>query len=387
MLLSDLGVAIRGFSVGYGRLGIDGRLGYDYSYTDGLVYCNHAQKCDGTISAHAPSSIDIDISKPLSICGATHVSFFAKEPARFWVDEHWIGDLFEPGARTPWINLAPGHYTLNIEIQNKDWAHTLWLFNQCDRSDADRLAVVTVGCYDREVLPIRLRWLFQSAASAGIHVRVHGVGEALGNWFTRKIETLAKFIGNLPPSYEWVLYMDGNDTTVIADEAEIVSALRGYGGVCVGAEACAWPCTEPGFVERFQSPTIHKFPQAGIWGGERIALLRALWELQDLHYRIKIGKGPDFCYKDGVPIANAWDDQFLWQVLHLEYPHRFFVPDYYWSVTANLTCTSVNPRNSVFSVESGRIVTCWGTRPVAVHVSGWRKELAALWAGILRRWK
>jgi len=383
--LQALGIQIQRATLGFGNLGVDGSLGYDFPFTSHKVYLNHRQQCDTAISCHAPSTVEIAVSQPIAVAGATHVSFWASTEASFWIDWHHIGILTEPGDITPWIHLAPGRYKLKTNIVHRDWAHTLWLFRRDEYNPSGRLAIVTVGAYPESELQGKLRWLFGSAAKQGLFVHVHGVNEALGNWFTRKIELLAQFIGSLPNIYQWILYADGNDCIILDDERAIIRALSDYGHVCIGAEACPWPCEDESFVSRFSAPTIHRFPQAGCWGGDRTLLLRALWELQVLHYDLKEGHGPSWCFRDGKPIANLWDDQFLWQVLHCLKPHQFFRPDYFWKVIANLTCTNVNPFiTDMFRVERCRIVTRWDTRPVIAHISGWRKELPALWYGIMR---
>lgn len=381
----NLAINVLNAEVGYGQVGLSGALGYRHEWTDDKVYLNSIQSCDFALSAHAPSRLEVAVDQPVAIAGATHVSFWASAEAQFFINYHHIGSLSLPGDITPWIHVPPGKYTLRIDIANRDWAHTLWLFRQSPYPSEGRLALVTLGCYREAELPGQLRWLFTSAAKHGILVHVYGVNEALGNWFSRKIEGLAAFIGELPDVYSWVVYLDGNDTFVIADEDEIVRKLSEYGTVVTGAEACPWPCRDSTFVERFVAPTIHRFPQAGGWGGERAALLRALWALQLQHYEMKVGKGPEWCYREGRPIENLWDDQFMWQVLHLREPERWFRPDYYWHVIANLTCTNTNPyRKDPFWVDAGRIVTRWNTRPALVHVSGVRKGLAGMWLGILQ---
>lgn len=384
--LRELGIKITQSNVGYGNLGVDGRLGYDYAFTSDKVYLNHRQECEAVISAHAPSTVEITITEPLAVAGATHVSFWASAEANFWIDWHHIGTVREPGDVTPWIHLAPGHYKLKTDIAHKDWAHTLWLFKRDHYDPSGRLALVTVGAYRESELQHKLRWIFSSSAQHGILVHVHGVNEAIGNWFTRKIELLAEFIGSLPDVYQWILYADGNDCMILDDERAVIKALSDYAYVCIGAEACPWPCEDEQFTAMFSAPTIHRFPQAGCWGGHRNLLLRTLWELQMLHYDLKNGIGPSWCFRDGKPIANLWDDQFLWQVLHCVKRHELFQPDYYWKVIANLTCTNVNPFiTDTFHIAHNRIVTRWDTRPVVVHVSGWRKELPALWFGIMRQ--
>ncbi len=160
-------------------------------------------------------------------------------------------------------------------------------------------------------LASKLRFLFATAAKHGILVNVHGVGEPVGNWFTRKIEKMCEFIASLPDAYDWVIYADGTDCLVMADEQEVVDALRTYGTVCVGAEACPWPCTDEDFVSRFTAPTIHRFPQAGCWGGRRADLLRGPMGPYRNNTTTKHGIRPSWCFRDGQLIANAWDDQFM----------------------------------------------------------------------------
>ncbi|MEM4204179.1 MAG: hypothetical protein QXS54_08935 [Candidatus Methanomethylicaceae archaeon] len=375
------------YTVGCGELGLNGLLGYNYGPTDGKVYLNGGIVADAVISAHAPSVVVFSTRRPLALSGATHVSYWADSPAQYWVNDHLVGELRLPGENTAWVEIAPGEYTLRIETKNKNWAHTLWLLKRSSMPSTGRLAVVTVGCYEKTRLAQVLRWLFLSSAAHGVLVHVHGVGEELGNCYSRKIERLADFIGHLPQVYEWIVYLDGTDTLLIGNENEVVASLRDYGTPFIGTEACAFPCSEPSFTHKFKSPTVQRFPQAGIWGGPRKELLRTLWELQDLHYRLKTLRGPDFCYRNGRAIYNLWDDQFLWQVLHLAAPHKYFVPDYYWKLAANITCTSLNPLNDVFYVLDHRIMTQWGTRPWAIHVSGYDKQPVSLWAGILGPWR
>ncbi len=370
----------------YGRVGLDGDLGYPSPETSDRVLLPDRVCYDRVISAHAPSEMVVEVHVPVALTGAANASF-SGDPAVFWIDDHAIGSVTHACQQTPVIHLPPGRYRLRCLLTGLGhWKHTLWLVRSSPLSDSGRLALVTVGCYPEEDLANRLRWLFASAAAQGMLVHVVGVNESYGNHFTRKIEGLFHTLQSLPACYSHAVYLDGADSLVVAPETEFQEKLDALSGAVIGAESCAWPLDTPQWQNAFSAETDWRFPQAGSWGGRldgRDGLLAALLAAQRLHYAAKNGRGPEWLFEDGHPVANLWDDQFCWQAL-VRSGFPGLVVDSCWQVFSHLTCTNLDPaRTDRYAARAGRLLTGDGAKPCAIHFPGTGKRHMDLWGHFL----
>lgn len=370
------GIAVDG-SVGYGELAVN-ELGYESTETGIELPVPHRFKADYAVSAHAPSVLMLRTERPVAIAGYAAPSFFGRR-CWCWVDDHAIGHLDERCDVTAFVRLPPGEFRLTIAPEGPNTCcHTAWLL----RTDIEcpRLALVTVGCFSESDLPHQLYWLYRTAARFGILVHVHGVGEQLGNWFTRKIETMRRFIAGLPGVYSHVLYLDGSDSIVLAEESEIIERLQ---SATIGAENCSWPVRDGAWENYWRTrfpDGIGCFPQAAAWGGPRDEILHVLDQLIAWHYRAKDGRAPPWAFRDGAPLASWWDDQFIWQAAIRDgLPIRM---DHRWEVFAQMACTGTQLSADPQRVHSDgtRIITPHGTRPIAAHFSTPGRRFIPVWA-------
>jgi|GEM_PF-5062218 hypothetical protein len=354
-------------------------LGYNTDETEGEVVLRPGTVPTETeiLSAHAPSTLEIELPEPVRVAAAANASFHAPQPIRAWIDWHHIGDLASPCDITPWIELPPGRYLLRLIPEGKaDAAHTLWLVAPSTKPANGRLALATVGAYPQEELPHALRGLYRTAAARGLFVHVDQAGQPFWNLFTCKIEKFLEFLERLPPCYSHVLFVDGADCLITAGEEELLSKLA---TPIISTEDCSWPVRDDESWKAAFPAGPHRFPNSGVIGGPREALIEVYRRLVELHYLLKNGKGPVWAYRNDNPWTNAWMDQYLWQIT-IRMRAVDIALDNAWELSACLTCThpklSSNPH---FRLIPGGIELATGQRPGVIHLAGPAKSLVDHW--------
>jgi hypothetical protein len=354
-------------------------LGYNTDETEGEVVLRPGAVPLETeiLSAHAPSTLEIELAEPSRVAAAANASFHAPQPVHAWIDWHLIGRLAEPCDVTPWIELPPGRYRLRLVPQGRvDAAHTLWLIAPSDRPATGRLALATVGAFPEKELPHTLRGLYRTAASRGLFVHVDQAGQPFWNLFTCKIEKFLDFIEGLPPVYSHVLFVDGADCLITAGEEELLAKLA---TPVISTEDCSWPVPAEDWKAAFPAGP-HRFPNSGVIGGPREPLAAIYRRLIELHYWLKDNRGPAWAYRNDNPWTNPWMDQYLWQVA-IRLGAVDIALDNAWDLCACLTCThpklSSNPH---FRLIPGGIELADGRRPGVIHLAGPAKRLIDHWA-------
>lgn len=364
-------------------LGRWGHLGYttkDGEYTIPPPAC-HAQ---WTISAQAPSWVDVVVEESTQVCATTHVVAPFAHPAEAWINDHRIGVLRQAWDITPWVDLPPGHYTLRFEFPYPpEPTRTVWAFRPSFRRNTGRLAVITSGAFARSQLGDALRMLFDSAARCGLHVWVAEPGATFHNFYISKVLKLLELIQSLPACYSHVLYADGVDCLIQSDEEEIIDKLS---CVWIGGEDECWPEDNVEWKRQFPRGT-HPYPNAGVFGGPREAVVECLEGLVAIHDQWVGGHPLLWAAQLEGPLATPNDDQFLWQ-LGIVYNRIPAKVDTEWQVFAPVTCTQKSPVPClIWQWDAGRMCLRNGNSPLVIHVSGRGKPYLSAWDNMMRnRW-
>lgn len=113
---------------GFGSIGFDSELGYG----NVLPVKEEAVGDCHIISAHAPSTIGIEVKKRIEIFGYMHyTSMWSPEsPCYFWVSGNLVGYLYGPKDVSRPITLEPGKYLLEIETGDMNGKHSLWAYRE-----------------------------------------------------------------------------------------------------------------------------------------------------------------------------------------------------------------------------------------------------------------
>lgn len=113
--------SIVGSRVGYGKLGLDGNLGYEnkkVSVGD--------KKVDIWISVHAPSHITFVTQKPMSVFGAVNDDVGDIGPQNFFCDSAVLGQLTKGGTYTSLLEIQPGEHHVRVFSEGSNArAHTV----------------------------------------------------------------------------------------------------------------------------------------------------------------------------------------------------------------------------------------------------------------------
>jgi hypothetical protein len=362
----------------YGSVGRGGELGYD-----GLRVCTPSGWPEyRTISAHAPSQIEILTTEPLAVAGFMNLTSRRRGESRFWVDENWLGDLYFPGDRTNELILDPGVHQLHVTAQHHGYRHTIWGLRPVefrnhprDVATPENTAVVAIAAYERSVGRNVCQFLTASARRNGVYLHFRGLGEPYDH-FESKIVKLHGWIDELPERFSYVLYVDARDVIFLRDLDVCCRALNQCGRpILIGAERWCWPVGDAGWRDGFPThATNRRWPNAGVFMGRRRELNQALSLLRGLSE------------KENFPAyAKRRDDQFLWQWAWLHGLASIAV-DYECSLVANINThdTQLGERNSDFAFTSGLVVRDSGARPALAHFSGGvADEVMHMWAGFL----
>lgn len=119
---------ILSWNVGKGKLGIN-ESGYDATLS---VPGNDRNEPLLVLSAHCPSTIRIDVKKPIAVSGmldeASDIDVYS--PCRFYVSKKNIGNPVSPRVRTETTKLEPGMHELEIRSMDPENKRSLWLFEE-----------------------------------------------------------------------------------------------------------------------------------------------------------------------------------------------------------------------------------------------------------------
>lgn len=369
------GVVIQSYRVGYGNLAYDGTLGYSDGLTDGRVMLPAAKPDDLVISAHADSELSVSLPWPAEVSGAMDATTATQgRHCEFWVNHHWIGDLQMGCSTTPAIMLPAGRYTLRANSSiSANGMHSLWVIRRA--TAAPELSLATIGCYPIAQIKDRLRWLHWTAARHGMLLNVFGVGEQYQSHFSAKVDRLAGWIKTLSDGK--VLYMDGRDAFLQGNEAEILQKLEPFIPLVIGAEKCVWPVN--GWAGQFDQTVEQRYPQAGMFAGDRGAVLTALAELQALRSDWIKGNVPDWI--KAAPGSAQNDDQAMWQAA-IALGRVKARLDHNADLLFNVTCLGTKlVGNQDVKLDGRRIKSKWGTSAPCIHFSGQGANDMEQWIG------
>lgn len=326
--------------VGFGRCSTDG-LGYS-AYGDGRVIARRDISDYYTISAHAPSVVEIDLLKPAEVVGLMNCSSWLNRShaTEFWIDHNYLGVAYGPGEETAPIILPAGKHTLKTVILNDGSLvghsrHTVWLLRPSAASPqngaASDVALVTISNGTTDATCTRMHLLAYSARKQGAWLHVFGQGEEkYPGWYELKIVQLKKWIQSLPARHRYIAYVDGWDAALVTGLDEVREKFLAFNSpIVAGTEGGhGWPVTHPAWLARFpEAQKGRRFVQAGTWMGEREAIVSALDVMAALYEQYDPPSPPNTLLYEGDEAnspdqawAHRWargDDQFLWNCARL----------------------------------------------------------------------
>lgn len=138
-----------------------------------------------------------------------------------------------------------------------------------------KLAVIT-ACLYPDTKPIH--YLQASCDRQGIKLIPHGVGVAFGGWAQTLISTTVPAMRDLQrEGYTHVLYTDGSDSIIIAEQDEILARYLRFGlPLCLmSADSECFPDC-PNANERFTGPLPWRYVNGGGYIGE-IEFIVSMW--------------------------------------------------------------------------------------------------------------
>lgn len=355
---------VRG-QTGRGSIGIGGELGYE-----GLrVTLLSGWPCYETISAHAPSELEIVTTKPFALMGFMDITSKFRGECRFWVDENWLGDIFYPGNRTPEIVLDAGRHRLDVTALDKDNRHSVWGLRPVSVPDSnsecatpENTAVVVISAYaERCHGRHACQFLTASARRHDIYLHVRGIGEKYDH-VQCKIIRLCQWIEELPDRYRSILYVDARDSIFLRDLGACCAAFNRCGQpILMGTERNCHPVSDADWRESFpRHPSNRRWPNSGVFFGRRRELVSALKLLRRLSEQ------------ESFPAYVTYrSDQFIWQWAWRQnlLPIAFdFDCDLVTNVFAQDTRISSDNPDFIFGPEL--IVRDSGARPAIAHFNG-----------------
>ena len=385
--------------VGYGRLAIDAGLGFDDGVCPGIVAPFDLSGWHA-ISAHADSEVILRTERPAEIFGFLNCSAKSERanPVTFWVSRNRIGEAASPGDRTRAIKLPAGEFALAATCRGggNESRHSVWAFRESQSSGSinggsggpgahpDNTALVTIAAYPAHAANQWISRFTTSCIARGCVAQVFGVGEPYGH-FHSKVERMRAWIGELPCRYRHVLYVDGRDSVLSRPLEAACDAFNEIKApIVIGAEAACHPIFEEPWRERFPAKIGNRrWPNAGVWMGERGALVDALEVMIRISQRLEAGA-------QAAGLEDVWhlrekcrDDQFLWQICYLKKLFPLHL-DAECRIAANVS--TMDRRlvgNNDFDFRGGLKVKEPGTAPAVLHFTGATDKCLDQWAGYL----
>jgi hypothetical protein len=117
-----------------------------------------------------------------------------------------------------------------------------------------------------------------------------GVGTPYESEFKAKVLRLREFVRGLDAEY--VLYMDGRDSLLLAGEEEILAEFSKFqADFVISMERGSWPVQDGNWRAAF--PRVangRQFPNAGGWMGTKSGVLRVLDRCAELQNLVATGK-------------------------------------------------------------------------------------------------
>jgi len=386
--------------VGRGAIGVGSVLGFH----DGLVnrpLCRKSLEGFITISAHATSMLRLTLERPASAFGFVNAgaTFDQRNPVEFWANYNYVGTARGPCDFTDEYRLEAGDCCLQAVGAGTaaQSGHSVWALAPAsafelppttNRATDANTAVLTIAAFPAAQIPRQMAHLGYSARKHGIQICVRGMGEKYSH-VESKVRHARQWIDELPNRYEYVLYVDCTDTIFARPLSDACAIFNDIGiPIAIGAETMCYPVGDLAWRDRFP-PHNHnqRWVNAGMWMGQRAALLKALGTLTEVHELLK----QPVASSDFADLWNwrnwADDDQFLWQIallknffpLYLDRDSRLFlnVATLDRRLTDNIDCE--------LDSTSGMVTVKWsGGRPAILHFSAEANQhCKQQWAGYL----
>jgi hypothetical protein len=388
---------VTGAEAGHGKVAIDAGLGFDDDVCPGILVPFDLTGWH-TMSAHAPSRIGLICYRQFEVFGFLNGSArnHPENPVTFSINGELIGTLSGPGERTPAVRLPQSHHTqLQCSVPaNNDSRHAVWAIREVETTTGDDIAtvdntrIITIAAYPAPVARQRIAPFVASCHRQRTIPQVFGIGETYDH-YKSKVERMRKWIGpplsqrceeNLNERIKYILYIDGRDSLLVRPLAEICREFNAIGAkIACGMESSCWPVRDSKWAGRFRdAPGGRRWTNAGVWMGERNALVNAMDSMIELHRELAMDQ-PSGRAERVWQYRNVYrDDQFLWQASTLD---GSITPYHDSSCRLVANFSSLDHRligNSDFdfmfhdgdSSVRGVILRSTGARPGVLHFSG-----------------
>lgn len=131
-----------------GKVGMDGLLGYDDLETS----VPKEYRSWNSISAHGPSELTINVTRPIELVGCMNGSMrvYREDDILFSIDSDAIDALHGPWDVTRSLILAPGKHVLSVDYSgNPEYCHSLWIYRTVtkDLATPENTVFATAGAY------------------------------------------------------------------------------------------------------------------------------------------------------------------------------------------------------------------------------------------------
>jgi FkbM family methyltransferase len=137
---------ILSYKTAHGNIGLFGKLGYDGIETTNVII---DEKDVDTISLHAPSSIIIENKEELLIMGYCSPTSKSSPIMTFKCNNDVVGTISRSSDKTNYHLLDPGTHNLTIDVNNNEWAHSVWVVKPVKKSIRIDLADPGPGLFNQ----------------------------------------------------------------------------------------------------------------------------------------------------------------------------------------------------------------------------------------------
>lgn len=381
-----------------GSIEVNGSLGFQHRLGSS-IFVNFDLKDWNLISAHASSSIKINLEKPAIFKGFLNATATCdyNNPVEFWIDHNFVGRCGTGTEETCEIKVDAGLHQLEAicRLNNNKGRHSCWAVKHATPNQyiqhavatPANVAVVTLAIYPRRVGKEKLKMLAYSSRKFEIWLNVlqRESGEKYSHSRFKTMERY-QWLKQLPEHFEYILFVDGSDTLFCKPLSHLCSEYNAMNAdIVIGAENECFPEGAKAWREQFPPHKENRrWINSGLFMGKRTAVITALERLFELYQRLQ-GKDP-------TGLEDVWrlrkhtaqSEQILWQIAYIK---RYFSikMDSDCRLFANVTTQDLRLiDNNTYDITPGDLkLKSNGNRPSILHFSGSGDGVIQQWASFL----
>lgn len=349
--------------VAYGEIGLDGKLGYH----DDEVFLPSLYGDWNSISAHGPSELKVKFENPVEICGILDGSSYRldrENPVEYHIGPWRLGQCIGPWDETRSVVLAPGEYTLKIDVgKNAEHCHSLWCIREVNRelANEDNTIILTVDTFGAKSSYSKM--FRETAEKNGIPVIFLDEGKPWKGFYQHKIERmiprLEQFRGE---GKRFGFILDSRDVVFIdpfrfmlakfnaINEGKMIFNTDGLGAL--------YPCGQEWIKSEYRKAVGHfqGFLNAGVLAGSIDVLLEIMSRCTELRADLMEKRPREGIMQRLYDTHGSWshnDDQYLYQLCHMYYP-ELFAPDIEKRLCVHLKDMPVRDWRNYYDFRDGR---------------------------------